>query len=100
ATIKEESKPLLEEIAKFLKANPSVVIFVVGHTDMTGQVQYNIDLSSLRAKAVTEYLINHHQIVNNRLLPHGVGPLAPVDNNSSESGKAKNRRVELVLKSK
>lgn len=100
ATIKEESKPLLEEIAKFLQANPAVVIFVVGHTDMTGEVQYNIELSNQRAKAVTDYLINNHQIASSRLLPYGVGPLAPVDNNTSETGKAKNRRVELVLKSK
>src|SRR5690554_1129265 len=100
AIIKDESKPRLDEIAKFLKANPTVVIFVVGHTDMTGEVQYNVDLSSRRAKAVSDYLINQHQIASSRLLPHGVGPLAPVDNNTTESGKAKNRRVELVLKSK
>lgn len=99
-TIKDESKPLLDEIAVFLKQNPTVVIFVVGHTDMTGAVQYNIELSSKRAKAVTEYLVNQHQIASNRLLPNGVGPLAPMDNNTSETGKAKNRRVELVLKSK
>lgn len=100
ATIKDESKPLLEEIAKFLKANPAVVIFVVGHTDMTGEVQYNIDLSNQRAKAVIDYLINNYQIAGSRLSPYGVGPLSPVDNNTSESGKANNRRVELVLKSK
>lgn len=100
ATIKDESKPLLEEIAKFLKANPTVVIFVVGHTDMTGEVQYNIDLSNQRAKAVSDYLINNHQIASSRLLPYGVGPVAPVNNNTSETGKGKNRRVELVLKSK
>lgn len=100
ATVKEESKPLLGEIANFLKANPNVVIFVVGHTDMTGEVAYNIDLSNQRAKSVTDYLINKHQIASGRLLPYGVGPLAPVDSNTSETGKAKNRRVELVLKSK
>lgn len=100
ATIKDDSKPILNEIAVFLNANPTVVIFVVGHTDMTGEVQYNIDLSNQRAKAVTDYLINQHQITSNRLLPYGIGPLAPVDNNTSESGKQKNRRVELVLKSK
>lgn len=100
STIKEESKPLLQEIAKFLKANPGVVVFVVGHTDMTGEVQYNIDLSKQRAKAVTDDLINNHQIASVRLLPYGVGPLAPVDNNASETGKARNRRVELVLKPK
>jgi len=100
AIIKDESKPLLEEIATFLKENPSVVIFVVGHTDMTGEVQYNIELSSKRAKAVSDFLTNQHQIASNRLLSHGVGPLAPIDNNLTETGKAKNRRVELVLKSK
>lgn len=100
ATIKDESKPLLDEIAKFLKQNPTAIIFVVGHTDMTGEVHYNIELSATRAKAVTDYLVNQHQIAASRLLPHGVGPLAPVDTNTSESGKAKNRRVELVLKSK
>ncbi len=100
ATIKDESKPLLAEIAKFLKQNPTAIIFVVGHTDMTGGVAYNIDLSAKRAKAVTDYLVSQHRIATSRLLPHGVGPLAPVNTNSTESGKAKNRRVELVLKSK
>jgi OmpA-OmpF porin, OOP family len=100
ATIKEESNPLLSEIAGFLKQNPTVVIFVVGHTDMTGEVQYNIDLSSRRARAVTDMLINEYQIAASRMIPQGVGPLAPVDNNTSEPGKAKNRRVELVLKSR
>lgn len=100
ATLQEASTPILNEIATFLKANPSVVIFVVGHTDITGDVQYNIDLSNQRAIAVKDYLINQHQIAGSRLLPHGVGPLAPVDNNATEPGKQKNRRVELVLKSK
>jgi len=99
STIKKESLPLINEIAKFLNQHTSAVIFVVGHTDMTGSVAYNIDLSSKRAKAVTDHLINQHRIASNRLLPHGVGPLAPDDNNTTESGKAKNRRVELVLKS-
>lgn len=99
ATIQNESIPILEEISTFLKEHPATEIFVVGHTDMTGEVQYNIDLSGRRAKAVTDYLITQHQIASNRLLPHGVGPLAPADNNRTDSGRAKNRRVELVLKS-
>lgn len=100
STIKDESKPLLDEIATFMKQNPTTVIFVVGHTDMTGEVDYNIDQSSKRAIAVSEYLYNQHRIAKTRLLPHGVGSLAPVNSNLSETGKAKNRRVELVLKSK
>ncbi len=100
ATIKKESEPLIGEVAKFLKANPTVVLFVVGHTDMTGEVQYNMDLSDQRAHAVATYLIDKHQIDTSRLLPYGVGPLAPLANNTSETGKARNRRVELVLRSK
>lgn len=98
ASIKEESNQLLGEIAKFLQEHPDLVIFVVGHTDMTGEVQYNLDLSARRAKAVTEYLTEKHQIDSRRLLAYGVGPLAPSSNNSMEEGKAKNRRVELVLR--
>lgn len=100
ATIKATSMPLLDEIDKFLKQHPTVVVFVVGHTDMTGEVPYNIELSSKRAKSVADYLINERQIAASRLLPHGVGPLAPVDNNTTETGKSNNRRVELVLISK
>jgi len=99
ATIKTESVPLLGEIALFLNKHPNVVIFVVGHTDMTGDVNFNMELSLKRATAVATYLSNEHGIATGRLLPHGVGPLAPVDNNSTDSGKSKNRRVELVLKS-
>lgn len=100
ATIKNESKTILNEIAVFLNQNPTTIIFVVGHTDMTGEVQYNIGLSERRAIAVTNFITNQHQISASRLLPHGVGPLSPVDNNSTEAGMTKNRRVELVLKSR
>lgn len=100
ATIKDESKPLLLEIARFLQQYPSTKIFVVGHTDMTGEIQYNIDLSGRRATAVVEYLKTNHQISASRLLPYGVGPLSPLASNLDEPGKAKNRRVELVLQSK
>lgn len=100
ASLQEVSKPLLEEIAKMLKANPTFNIFVVGHSDMVGEVQYNMDLSSKRAKTVCDYLINNLQIKSDRLSPYGVGPLAPVASNTSDKGRTKNRRVELVLKSK
>ncbi|NBC27603.1 MAG: OmpA family protein [Bacteroidetes bacterium] len=99
ATIKEESAPLLSEIAAFMDAHPSVVIFVVGHTDMTGNVDYNINLSQRRAQAITDYLISQHQIGSERLLPYGIGPLAPTKTNQTETGREQNRRVELVVQS-
>ncbi|MEO1050500.1 MAG: OmpA family protein [Bacteroidota bacterium] len=97
ATIKKESEPLLAEIAKMLKANPSFKLYVVGHTDMKGALQYNLELSSKRAPAVVDYLVENHQISKERLSPQAVGPLAPVATSGTEEGRRKNRRVELVL---
>lgn len=97
ATIKDESKPLLAEIAKMLNNNPTFKLYVVGHTDMTGDLKYNLELSSQRASAVVNYLVETHGIALVRLSPQGVGPLSPVDTNASEEGRSKNRRVELVL---
>jgi outer membrane protein OmpA-like peptidoglycan-associated protein len=71
-------------------------IYVVGHTDSVGDFDYNIDLSRRRATAVVEVLVAQHGIDRGRLEPHGVGPLVPVSSNTSEDGRAKNRRVELV----
>ncbi len=98
ATIKPESKPALDEIAKLLKARPDLDLFVVGHTDMTGGLDYNVALSKSRAASVVEALVNDYGIEAKRLTPHGVGPLAPVFTNASDPGRAKNRRVELVEK--
>lgn len=97
ATIKEESKPLLAEIAKMMNNNPTFRIYVVGHTDMIGELKYNMDLSSQRAHAVVNYLVQNHKIAPDRFSAQGVGPLAPVATNETEEGRNKNRRVELVL---
>lgn len=98
ATLKSESKPALDEVARLLKANPEWNFYVVGHTDMTGSMEYNRKLSGDRAKAVAEALINDYQIPRSRLESYGVGPLVPVFTNQKDAGRAKNRRVELVLK--
>lgn len=91
-----ESDPTLEEISKFLSAEPDTQVFVVGHTDMTGGYDYNIDLSRRRAVSVVEALTGRYAISADRLEPAGVGPLAPVAENMTEDGRALNRRVELV----
>jgi len=96
ASIKPESTPTLEAIAELLKRHPSLLLYVVGHTDDTGSVVSNLDLSKQRAKAVVDNLILNYQIPASRLQAEGVGPYAPASNNTSESGKQKNRRVELV----
>jgi len=96
ARIKPESRETLAEIARYLKANPQVKLYVVGHTDNTGTYEYNLDLSRRRAAAVVEALTRDHGIAAQRLKPVGVGPVAPVASNATEEGRAKNRRVELV----
>ena len=98
AVIKRKSDKSLKEIAKLLKQNPSLKLFVVGHTDSDGQLDYNMGLSNRRAGAVVERLTGKYGISKKRLDPKGLGPLAPVASNRSPAGKAKNRRVELVEK--
>lgn len=100
ATIQAESKATLAEIAQFLKSNPTIKIYVVGHTDDTGSLATNLSLSESRAKAVVQSLTTEYGISASRLSSSGVGPYAPVASNLSESGKAKNRRVELVRRLK
>jgi len=94
--VKPESQPALEEVAKMLKANPSMRVWVVGHTDSVGTVEANQKLSEARAAAVAKTLVANYAISATRLKGYGVGPLAPVASNGSEEGRAKNRRVELV----
>jgi OOP family OmpA-OmpF porin len=94
--IKPESAATISEIAKFLKQNAAVKLYVVGHTDNVGLYDYNIGLSQRRAAAVVQELTTKHGIPAARLKPAGSGPLSPVAPNESEDGRAKNRRVELV----
>jgi OOP family OmpA-OmpF porin len=94
--IKPESAATIAEIAKFLKQDASVKLYVVGHTDNVGIYDYNMGLSQRRAAAVVAELTAKHGIPAARLKPAGSGPLSPVAPNETEDGRAKNRRVELV----
>lgn len=96
AKIRDKSKKSLAEIAKLLKANGSLNLFVVGHTDNKGKLDYNLDLSRKRAKSVVAYLTSKHGIKGNRLQGHGLAFLAPIATNQTEEGRQKNRRVVLV----
>ncbi len=96
AVVKPESKPALDEVAKLLKADPSLKLWVVGHTDWVGKVDDNMRLAQARAEAVAAELVNAYGINVGRLKGYGVGPLAPVAGNDDEAGRAKNRRVDLV----
>jgi len=94
--IKPESAQAIGEIAKLLKADPGMKVFVVGHTDGTGGVESNLKLSQDRAQSVISALVAGHGIDAARLRPFGNGQFAPIAPNDTEEGRAKNRRVELV----
>ncbi|MBB4285072.1 OmpA family protein [Roseospira goensis] len=94
--VQPESDPTLAEIAALLAGDPALTLYVVGHTDMTGGHAYNMDLSRRRAAAVVAALTGRFGVAPDRLVPAGVGPLAPVARNDTEAGRALNRRVELV----
>jgi OmpA-OmpF porin, OOP family len=94
--IKPESAATIAEIAKFLKQDAGVKLYVVGHTDNVGLYDYNVGLSQRRAVAVVAELTAKHGIPAARLKPAGSGPLSPVAPNDTDEGRAKNRRVELV----
>jgi OOP family OmpA-OmpF porin len=95
SVVKPESTPALEEITKLLKQNGSLTLYVVGHTDTAGLLDFNLKLSADRAAAVVKALVDRG-IVASRLKGAGVGPYCPETSNRSEEGKARNRRVELV----
>jgi outer membrane protein OmpA-like peptidoglycan-associated protein len=96
ADIKPESGPALKEITNLLQQDPNLKLYVVGHTDNAGGLDYNMKLSLQRAEAVVKELVSRYGISSERLKPGGVGPMSPVASNDAEEGRAKNRRVELV----
>jgi OOP family OmpA-OmpF porin len=94
--LKPESKPSLDQVAQFLKDDPAMKIHVVGHTDNVGGMDANMALSRARAAAVVNALVKQYGVSASRLNAAGVGPLAPIAPNTSDDGRAKNRRVELI----
>lgn len=98
ADLKPESNDALGEVAKLLKANENLEVYVVGHTDNVGGFDSNVKLSQARAASVIVKLTTTYAIAGKRLTAFGAGPCAPVETNTTDRGRAKNRRVELVAK--
>lgn len=86
----------LGKLAKALNDNPNIEIIVEGHTDNTGGVDYNWNLSVDRATSVVKILAING-VLPNRMIASGRGMHHPVVPNNSEANKAKNRRTEIIL---
>jgi outer membrane protein OmpA-like peptidoglycan-associated protein len=96
ATIRPESEPVLREIAAALAHNPDWTISIEGHTDNIGGDATNLELSRRRANAVKQALVDRYRIAAPHLATTGFGASRPADSNDTLSGRARNRRVELV----
>jgi outer membrane protein OmpA-like peptidoglycan-associated protein len=98
-TLKPKSNLQLEKLVRTLKLNPKLKIEVTGHTDNVGDARLNQILSEQRATKIGNYLFNGG-IAENRIISIGKGQEEPIAPNDNELNKAKNRRVEFVLKDK
>lgn len=99
AALPETDYPVLNDLARWLADHPKAQIAIIGHTDASGGLEGNIALSRRRAEAVRQYLLGRQQISPSRIEAEGVGYLAPIASNQSDEGRAKNRRVEVMLTS-
>jgi OmpA-OmpF porin, OOP family len=96
AELKTESYTELNRVIEFLKANPNVKIELSGHTDNVGNADMNKSLSQRRADSVLAYLVANG-IDASRLVAKGYGMEKPVADNTTDEGKASNRRVEFTI---
>lgn len=94
--LRADSKAQLDEMVKLLRAEPTARVFIVGHTDNVGSFEANQALSLGRAQAVVAAL-SATGVDAKRLSPKGAANIAPLASNTSEEGRARNRRVEMVL---
>ncbi len=95
--LKPSGKPILDQIGVLIQKYPQYAVVVRGHTDSQGSQAANEAVSDKRAQRVKEYLVVHQNIASSRISALGVGPSQPVATNSTEAGKALNRRVEIAI---
>ena len=95
--LEPESKAQLDEIAKLLQGNTALRVFIVGHTDNQGALDTNLALSRARAQAVVDALVKTYKVDGKRLGAAGLADYSPAASNGADPGRAKSRRVEMVL---
>ncbi len=96
--IRQASFNLLEKVEKAIDVFPRSELVIEGHTDSYGGDTSNQALSQQRAESVQQYMINAMRIPSYRLIATGYGETNPVANNETESGRARNRRIDIVIK--
>jgi chemotaxis protein MotB len=100
AEIRTELKPLLKKVSEILHTSQGDIV-IAGHTDnvpiLRGPFKTNLRLSAERASAVAEFFIEQSHLDPSRISTMGFGEFRPIETNDTESGRQKNRRVEIIL---
>jgi peptidoglycan-associated lipoprotein len=98
AELSDEAKAMIDEaVGPLVKANRGVYFEIEGHTDSTGDADYNMKLGEERALAVRDYLAKAHGIALNRLNVISYGESEPLADNKTREGRAQNRRVVIRI---
>jgi len=97
ATIEPENFGLLTKVQNALKEFPKSTIVIEGHTDSYGGDEKNLELSQERASAVKQYLIANMNLDPKMVMAFGYGETKPIGNNETKEGRAKNRRIDLII---
>ncbi len=95
-SISPQMRNVLDGVAQNLVDRPQSLIDVMGHTDSSGSDDYNLDLSRRRAESVANYLVSRG-VARARIETIGYGEAYPIADNSTESGRSQNRRVEIRI---
>jgi len=90
------SEQALQQLVNLLEKHPERRVKVAGHTDASGSRESNLELSRKRATAITSYLENRG-IPRKQLLASGYGSSQPIASNETEDGRARNRRIDLIV---
>jgi len=95
-SLSQESFPELQRLLVILQTNPSMKVEISGHTDNIGSEDVNLKLSQMRAEAVFKFLTEHN-IATDRIVTKGYGSSQPVASNTTNEGRAQNRRVDFKI---
>lgn len=98
ADIRDEFRSELDAVGRFMNDNPETYAVLSGYTDSTYTREYNLELSRKRAESVRDYLTENANVGEDRFVMNWHGEDNPVADNATAEGRAKNRRVEVVVK--
>jgi len=97
ADVRPDAAQALGRLATVIRGYPTGKVAIEGHTDAKGNDAYNQKLSERRAESVKSWLVDREKIAADRITTRGAGKSLPVADNSTEAGRQKNRRVEVVI---